>query len=99
MNDLPFQKVVTAWMTSEAYTRFRAEATGENPAALPLDDVTETRPRPQIVQPRPEERYVTCVPLVPLKGAAGAFGSPSTSKTITRGGRPSICSTVCVRAC
>ena len=24
----------------------------------------------------PEERYVTCVPLVPLKAAAGAFGDP-----------------------
>lgn len=32
--------------------------------------------RPRIVQPRPEERYVTCVPLVPLKAAAGAFSDP-----------------------
>lgn len=29
-----------------------------------------------IVQPREEERYVSCVPLVPLKAAAGAFGDP-----------------------
>jgi phage repressor protein C with HTH and peptisase S24 domain len=28
------------------------------------------------VQPRPEERYATCVPLVPLKAAAGAFSDP-----------------------
>lgn len=28
------------------------------------------------VEPKPEERYVTCVPLVPLKAAAGAFGDP-----------------------
>ena len=76
MNDLPFQKVVTAWMASEAYTRFRGDATGERTAAPPMDGVTETRPRPQIVQPRPEERYVTCVPLVPLKAAAGAFSDP-----------------------
>lgn len=32
--------------------------------------------RPRSVDPKPEERYVTCVPLVPLKAAAGAFGDP-----------------------
>ncbi len=32
--------------------------------------------RPRTVEPKPEERYVTCVPLVPLKAAAGAFGDP-----------------------
>ncbi len=32
--------------------------------------------RPRVVEPRPEERYVTCVPLVPLKAAAGAFSDP-----------------------
>src|ERR1035437_3221142 len=32
--------------------------------------------RPRVVQPRPEERYATCVPLVPLKAAAGAFSDP-----------------------
>ncbi|MDZ4259865.1 MAG: type ISP restriction/modification enzyme [Gemmatimonadales bacterium] len=32
--------------------------------------------RPRIVQPGPKERYVTCVPLVPLKAAAGAFSDP-----------------------
>ncbi len=32
--------------------------------------------RPRIVEPRPEERYVGCVPLVPLKAAAGAFSDP-----------------------
>ena len=30
----------------------------------------------RLVQPAPEERYVGCVPLVPLKAAAGAFGEP-----------------------
>jgi SOS-response transcriptional repressor LexA len=30
----------------------------------------------RIVQPSKEERYVTCVPLIPLKAAAGAFGDP-----------------------
>jgi len=32
--------------------------------------------RPRTVEPKPEERYATCVPLVPLKAAAGAFGDP-----------------------
>ncbi|CAN5786330.1 hypothetical protein BH18ACI4_BH18ACI4_15550 [soil metagenome] len=32
--------------------------------------------RARVVEPRPEERYVTCVPLVPLKSAAGAFSDP-----------------------
>ena len=32
--------------------------------------------RPRIVEPKPEERYVTCIPLVPLKAAAGAFSDP-----------------------
>jgi phage repressor protein C with HTH and peptisase S24 domain len=60
-------------MASEAYRRLRSddargggEHTGTN--ALP--------PRLRIVKPKPEERYVTCVPLVPLKVAAGAFSDP-----------------------
>jgi phage repressor protein C with HTH and peptisase S24 domain len=76
MNDVPFQKVVTEWMASEAYTRFRSGAAGERSAESPSDGVTATQPKLQIVQPRPEERYVTCVPLVPLKAAAGAFSDP-----------------------
>ncbi len=28
------------------------------------------------IHPRPENRYVTCVPLIPLKAAAGYFGEP-----------------------
>jgi SOS-response transcriptional repressor LexA len=32
--------------------------------------------RPLTVDPEPEERYATCVPLVPLKAAAGGFGDP-----------------------
>jgi len=35
------------------------------------------RPRAiRIVRPRPQDRYVTCVPLVPLQAAAGAFSDP-----------------------
>ena len=73
MNDASFQKLVTAWMASEAYRRLRGDdARGEaehaGPGALP--------PRLRIVQPRPEERYLTCLPLIPLKAAAGAFSDP-----------------------
>jgi len=32
--------------------------------------------RPRTVEPKPGERYVNCVPLVPLKAAAGAFSDP-----------------------
>ena len=32
--------------------------------------------RPRTVEPAPEDRYVTCVPLVPLKAAAGGFSDP-----------------------
>ena len=32
--------------------------------------------RPRTIEPAPENRYVTCVPLVPLKAAAGGFGAP-----------------------
>ncbi len=31
---------------------------------------------PRLVRPKPEDRYQTCVPLVPLKVAAGAFSEP-----------------------
>ncbi len=72
MNDAPFQKTVTGWMASEAYRRLRSElgeAEGEF-TRRPLP------PRLRIVKSEPKERYVTCVPLVPLKIAAGAFGDP-----------------------
>jgi type I restriction enzyme R subunit len=72
MNDLPFQKVVTAWMASEAYRKLRS---GSDPAGVPTANEAGVLPL-RIVQPRPEERYVTCVPLVPLKAAAGAFSDP-----------------------
>ena len=73
MNDPSFQKIVTAWMASEAYRRLKSDdARGRaeiaKPSALPL--------QLRIVEPRLSERYLTCVPLVPLKAAAGAFSDP-----------------------
>lgn len=70
MNDPSFQQIVVAWMASEAYRRLRAGSgpgvDGEPEGSLP--------PGLQIVEGRGEERYVTCLPLVPLKAAAGTFG-------------------------
>jgi hypothetical protein len=68
MNDKAFQKEVTSWMATEAYRKLRdrPESDGDVPAArLP--------PMLRLVEPEPTERYVTCVPLLPLQAAAGAF--------------------------
>lgn len=72
MNDVPFQKVVTSWMASEAYRRLRSSSSETSGSE---DDRSEFVPF-RIVQPRNEEKYVTCVPLVPLQAAAGAFSDP-----------------------
>ena len=77
MNDEPFHRTVSRWMATEAYRRLQPELRAFGP-------MRAGRPRSQeslsgglrIVEGRPEERYVTCVPLVPLAIAAGAFGEP-----------------------
>ena len=73
MNDESFQNTVTEWMSSEAYRRLKSDdASRESEQAAP----DALPPHLRIVEPQPEERYVTCVPLVPLKAAAGAFSDP-----------------------
>ena len=69
MNDESFQKVVTSWMASEAYRRLRSDtgAGRDGTGALP--------PGLRLVEPSVEKRYSTCLPLVPLKAAAGAFSN------------------------
>jgi type I restriction enzyme R subunit len=76
MNDLPFQKVVTTWMASEAYTRLRNDVAGGSTMASSRGGSAETQLPLRIVRPHPKDRYVTCVPLVPLKAAAGTFSDP-----------------------
>jgi SOS-response transcriptional repressor LexA len=76
MNDLPFQKVVTTWMATEAYERLRGGAAGESSAAARKGAASGTLAKLRIVRPRPEDRYVNCVPFVLLKAAAGAFSDP-----------------------
>jgi SOS-response transcriptional repressor LexA len=69
---VPFQKIVTAWMASEAYRRLRSDSSSAGMAPVHRTLPSQLR----IVQPTPAARYVTCVPLVPLKAAAGAFSDP-----------------------
>ena len=75
MNDESFQDIIRERMAEEAYERLRSES-----AVTSLTDETTTvRAFPaalKLVEGSPEERYVTCVPFVPLKAAAGAFGDP-----------------------
>ena len=43
------------------------------------DESAADQPSPlRLVTPAPEDRYVTCVPLIPLHIAAGEFGNPDT---------------------
>jgi type I restriction enzyme R subunit len=72
MNDAPFRDVVSGWMASQAYKRLRSAGDGsgarEGARALP--------PGLRLVEGSADERNVTCVPLVPLKAAAGSFSDP-----------------------
>jgi len=62
------------------YHQFHAVqvAVGETLRAARLRASAEQPARPALtlIRPEPGERYKTCVPLVPLKAAAGAFGDP-----------------------
>ena len=58
------------------------EAHGGWPNAFQTDSEVDTAPketanviplRPRTIEPKSEDKYVTCVPLVPLKAAAGGF--------------------------
>ncbi|MCZ0942068.1 MAG: S24 family peptidase [Gammaproteobacteria bacterium] len=59
-------------MASEAYRRLRSEDASEGAKQT----TRRLPPRLRLVEPSPTERYKTCVPLVPLKAAAGAFSDP-----------------------
>jgi type I restriction enzyme, R subunit len=72
MNDPAFRKVVTTWMAEQAYRRLRSDAAVVDAADTAAGAAHCSRLR--VIQPSLEERYVTCVPLLTLKAAAGAFG-------------------------
>ena len=76
MNDPKFQTVVTSWMASEAYKRLRAGLTQAGSDRAPVFGEHTLPPALRLVEPTAEERYAACVPLIPLKAAAGAFGDP-----------------------
>jgi type I restriction enzyme, R subunit len=71
MNDPSFRQVVTNWMASEAYRKLRL-----GPGAVEPSRPQVVSLKPSIIDPKPEDRYQTCLPFVPLKAAAGAFSNP-----------------------
>jgi len=50
-----------------------AAAPAEKPAEAPRPEATEDARPFRVVQPEPKDRYRTCLPLLPLKAAAGFF--------------------------
>lgn len=72
MNDAPFQKIVREWMASEAYRRLRAD----QDSTKPMKSGSATPAGLRRVEGREEERFVTCVPLVPIRAAASGFSDP-----------------------
>ena len=92
MNNPAFRTVVSQWMGKEAYRRLRQAAEAGDSEAAPGRaglKLVERAPQPEKPSPeahprrslrlvvgRREDRYVTCVPLVPLAAAAGAFSAP-----------------------
>ena len=68
-----FLSVLNRMSSEPDFKRVLTEfALGEFKRGLSASNVIPFKPR--IVKPGPQERYVTCVPFVPLKAAAGAFG-------------------------
>jgi SOS-response transcriptional repressor LexA len=49
---------------------------GAKPAGATVTTAKVIPFRPRTVDPKPDERYVSCAPFVPLKVAAGAFSDP-----------------------
>ncbi|MFU8857626.1 MAG: type I restriction endonuclease [Deferrisomatales bacterium] len=87
MNDQDFQELVGKHLLKKVYEQVRQEqARDGRPEAEPF----------QRVEPKPEDRFRTCVPLFTLKAAAGAFGAdqhvepdgwvaPRTSRPLSEG--------------
>jgi SOS-response transcriptional repressor LexA len=69
-----FRKLAGYLAASEIRDRLRTDRSWYQKAAGA--EMARERFALRLVRPRPAERYVNCVPLVPLKAAAGAFGEP-----------------------
>ncbi len=66
-----FRRLAGYLGAGELRSRLRDDSSWFGSAA---DGDAVTRPRLRIVRPEPKDRFVSCVPLVPLKAAAGGFG-------------------------
>ena len=71
VNDASFQRIVGSWMATEAYRRLRDRQ--PPPDSIPAPSLP---PGLRLVEGQRKDRYVDCLPLVPLRAAAGAFGDP-----------------------
>lgn len=72
MNEASFRDFISPRMASQAYKRLRSESDDS-------ERKTTSRSFPsglRLVSGSPKERYVTCLPLVPLQAAAGGFSNP-----------------------
>jgi hypothetical protein len=80
-----FRKLAGYLNNTELKTRLRTDTNwyhvpispaGTTAAPAPASRAPDTTYTPRLVQPRTEDRYVNCLPLIPLKAAAGAFSDP-----------------------
>lgn len=69
-----FRKLAGYLNAIDLKQRLRADRSWFNGEAQPAAAVEQALLR--IVEPAPEERYVNCLPLIPLKAAAGLFSDP-----------------------
>ena len=68
--DEPFRQAVNEWITSEVFRRLQAA----QPSMTETSAVSRSLSGLRLVDGGLEDRYKTCVPLLPLQAAAGAFG-------------------------
>jgi SOS-response transcriptional repressor LexA len=71
-----FRKLAGYLEAADLREALRADRTWFEKAAEAVDGAARAVLR--IVRPRQEDRYVTCLPLLPLRAAAGSFGEPQT---------------------
>ena len=71
-----FRKLAGYLQVADLREALRADKSWFQKAADAAESAARTVLR--LVRPSPEDRYVTCLPLLPLRAAAGAFGEPQT---------------------
>ena len=73
VNDASFRETVKRWVAAETYERLRTER--DRIGVSPREEAGPAALR-LVPSPPQQDRYVTCVPLIPLQAAAGAFSKP-----------------------